>query len=238
MDAATITRTDMDIEIDAQGKLYRFLSLCFAHPDQSTLAWWQGGTAVEEILGVVSGLQRGDELSSHLTPLLDEVEDEARKLSPDEAEAIFIKMFACGVPQVLCPPYSSLYTSPDDDKRLFDMHAVKEFYADCGMQFSEDFKDLPDHASVEFEFLQYLTYEETRARARREDQLASLFAGKALEFIERHALGLTEGMAAVVATIRPQNMYCRLVEVASHVLRHDHEWRLAAASGQSSLRKG
>ncbi|PLX36790.1 MAG: hypothetical protein C0606_13345 [Hyphomicrobiales bacterium] len=238
MNTAVASRPPGEVEISAHGKMYHFLSMCFAHPDGDMLEWWQGGTALEEILAVAGRLPKPEDLVEKLMSRVKELVEDANQLSFEELEATYIRMFACGVPQVLCPPYSSLFTSADDDKRLGEMIAVRDFYEDCGMVVSADFKDLPDHICVEFEFLQYLAYEAERARVGGEEKLGAFFEDKARGFIDRHAMGLLDGMEAVTAMIRPHNFYCGLIGFAAAVLRHDRACRHAATSGTASVQKG
>jgi TorA maturation chaperone TorD len=230
--------TGGEIRIGARGKLYSFLSQCFAHPGEDMLAWWSLDTADDEILNAISELPDGRALAVRVTPLLKKIRQEVRSLTGEQMEADYIRMFACAVPQVLCPPYSSLFTSKDDEKRLAEMQAVKTFYEDCGMVLAEDFRDLPDHASVELELMQYLDFEETSARAAGDDQLAAFFADKGLKFLDRHLKGLMDGMVAVVATIHPSNFYCQIVELAAEIVRFDHQQRLAAIGETLPMQKG
>lgn len=238
MDAVVAKPPGSDVVIGARVKLYRFLALCFAHPDETTLAWWKGPAAVDEILSVLADLDSDGRLVPRVAPRLREFSRDIGALSLDELESTYIQMFVCSIPQVLCPPYSSLYTSANDDKRLAEMAAVMEFYESCGMQLSGDFKDLPDHISVEFEFLHYLAYEEARAGADGEDRLAGFFADRAADFVDRHVLGLIDGMAAVAATIEPPNVFFRLINVAAEIVRYDRENRRTSAGGNASLQKG
>ena len=238
MDAVVSRQMCEGVEIPAQGKMYRFLSVCLAHPDDSMLAWMQGSTAIDEVLEVVADLPDPDRLSSRLMPILNELSVQSQSLSIGELEATYISMFVCGFPQLLCPPYGSLYTSADDEKRLADMLAVKTFYESCGMQMADDFKDLPDHVCVEFEFLQYLCFEEARARAAGNTGLATYLANQALLFLDRHTLGLLDGMAAVAAGIQPPNIYCLLIDMTAMVARYDRGRLVASIGDQSPVQNG
>lgn len=238
MDAIVTRPPGGDIAISARGKLYRFLAVCFAHPDKSTLDWWKGPTAIDDTLDIVAEIDTDGNLLPKVITYLRSCVRDIEALSLDEFESTYIRMFVCSVPQVLCPPYSSLYTSANDDKRLADMAAVKEFYESCGMQLTMGFTDLPDHISVEFEFLQYLAFEEERALAKGDDDLAGFFADKAAEFIDRHVVGLLEGMAAVSATIKPSNVFCGVIDIAAEIIRHNQALRRATAHENQSLQKG
>ncbi len=225
-------------EINAMGKLYRFLALCFAHPDDTTLAWLQGATVADELMSVVADLPNSKGLAGSLQPLLQECHDIAGKLSADDLESTYIAMFACGYPDVLCPPYGSLYTAKDDDNRLENMISIKSFYENCGLDIAGDFKDLPDHICVQLEFLQYLSNEETQVEGSGKPDKAVIVAGKTRDFIEQYTLGLLDGMTTVAAMLDQRNLYCVLIEVASKIVRYDGDRLLESVEDQSPLQKG
>ena len=223
MNAVKKQLLDAEVVINTRGKIYRFLSLCFAYPDSSTHSWWQKVKTTGEILDVVSDLDGSAAFVTGLKPKLEELAEEFSRLTIDELESTYISMFVCGVPQVLCPPYSSLYSSADDDKRLTEIHKVNAFYEEYGMMIAPDFKDLPDHASVEFEFLHYLAYEEELARSLGRNDRVEFFQKAALRFLDRHVLKLIDGMAAVAATVKPKNLGCQIIDIVGDIVRFDHE---------------
>lgn len=238
MNVAVSRAAIADGGITELGKLYHFLALGFAHPDDSTLAWMQGATVADEVLEIVATLPQADGLAVRLTPLLKELMDMARRLTVEELESTYINMFSCGFPQVLCPAYGSLYTATSDAKRLEEMIAVKAFYETCGVRIAGDFKDLPDHVCVEFEFLQYLSCEEAQAQDSGELTQATAVARHSLHFLDRHTLGLIDGMAGVAAEIQPRNLYCLLIDVAANVVRYDRDHLFASIGNNTPVQKG
>jgi nitrate reductase assembly molybdenum cofactor insertion protein NarJ len=238
MNAVVKQMPEVDVVISQKGMLYRFFSICFAYPDESTHAWWKDIRTIHEILGIVSSLDGTEELVRRITPKFEDLVTNFSLLTSEEFESTYIAMFACGVPQVLCPPYSSLYSSADDDKRLAEMHKVTAFYEEYGMVISSEFKDLPDHASVEFEFLQYLEYEKELARATGHDERVGFFQNAVLTFLDRHVLKMIDGMVAVSATIEPNNVCCQIIDIVKDIVHFDHESRGAAIRNNPSSLKG
>jgi len=58
--------------------------------------------------------------------------------------------------ELLAPPYGSVYL--EEGKRIMGDSTieVRNFYEKMGLKFLEDFKDMPDHISVELEFISFL----------------------------------------------------------------------------------
>jgi putative dimethyl sulfoxide reductase chaperone len=65
--------------------------------------------------------------------------------------------------QLVAPPYGSLYL--DDAKTVMGESTVRvaALYQSCGLQLADDFFELPDHITVELEFMSYLAYQERAA---------------------------------------------------------------------------
>ena len=88
----------------------------------------------------------------------------------------------------IAPPYGSVYT--DDGRRTMGdstLEAIK-IYKDEGLAIDENFKELPDHIAVEFEFMYYLIFKETEALEKSETD-------KALDFIKTQELFLDKFLA-------------------------------------------
>lgn len=229
---------DVDVVVNQWGMLYRFFTICFACPDESTHRWWKDTGSIDEVLGIVSSLDGTEELVKQITPKFEDLVTRFSLLTFEEFESTYTAMFVCGVPQVLCPPYSSLYSSADDDKRLAEIHNVNNFYEEYGMVISGEYRDLPDHACVEFEFLQYLEYEAESARASGQYDQVDFFQKAVLEFMNGHVLKLVDGMFAVSKTIEPNNVYCQIVDIVKDIIHFDHEHRVTIAQNQTSIQKG
>ncbi len=221
MVATTSVSREIDKGLESPaGELFHFFSSAFYYPEESIWGWLPSSQGKHDLLGTLGRLAGSDGLVATVQLLMDEVAVLGQDLSFETIEAAYIAMFACGYPRVLCPPYGSLYTAPDEDKRLEGMIAVKTFYEACGVVITDNFRDLPDHVCVEFEFLQYMAYEIARTQASGDSGLERIVARHTLDFLDQYAVGLLDGMSKAAAGIATRNIYCPLIEVAASVTKH------------------
>lgn len=125
--------------------IYRFLARSMAFPSASWLddAYW---TAFLALLDAVGWQDESDELRrQHVqgAALLESLQVE------------YTRLFVNAFPRVLAPPYGSVYLS--DDGMLYGPSAVltKQFYRERGFDLPGE-ADLPDHLTLELEFLAML----------------------------------------------------------------------------------
>ncbi|HSR37254.1 MAG TPA: molecular chaperone TorD family protein [Desulfurivibrionaceae bacterium] len=130
------------------GDIYRFLARSMAFPEDAWLhgAYWQALFALLEGLGWQN---EADELRC-LT------NEDASLLAPLQVE--YTRLFINAIPHVVAPPYGSVYLS--DDGMLYGNSAVltKNFYREHGFDLPGE-ADIPDHLSLELEFLALLAEE-------------------------------------------------------------------------------
>lgn len=101
-----------------------------------------------------------DEWAKELEELLERVKSEWPDVElilddPSLMNQEYVRLFRFGG-QVPCPPYESFYRT--EDKVLMSDYAVdvQSRMRAFGVEVSDDFKDLPEHISVELEYLRYL----------------------------------------------------------------------------------
>ena len=136
-------------EARARGNVYGLLALAFYPP-------------TKESGDVQAGLVR---LLKVLNRRVDEPQHPSS--SPDlvALEAEYNRLFV-GPGHVICPPYESVYrgeSSPQGSVLGTSSLQVQAEYAESGLGFAEGFTDLPDHASVELEFMKFLCEKEADA---------------------------------------------------------------------------
>lgn len=68
-----------------------------------------------------------------------------------------------GPNELIAPPYGSIYL--DKERKVMGDSTIKtmDFYREAGLEISKDFKELPDHITVELEFMYYLIFKEVEA---------------------------------------------------------------------------
>ena len=75
----------------------------------------------------------------------------------------YVRLFH-GPPRALAQPYSSVWLSKTTQTLMQDSAvAVLDLYREAGFEMAEDFRDLPDHLSVELECLYVLLFKEAQA---------------------------------------------------------------------------
>jgi DMSO reductase family type II enzyme chaperone len=137
----------------------------------------------------------------------------------------YIRLFEVGPRgHALCPLYSGHYGSD----RLRTMEELVRFYNYFGLRITPGL--MPDHVTVELEFMHYLTHQEAQARQTGGDRESYLRAQR--DFLERHLNGWWPLAVAATRRQRPQRFYRSLMAL---ILRF-----LAAERGHlaSALRSG
>jgi TorA maturation chaperone TorD len=133
------------------------------------------------------------EAASGIDPALGAV---AQRLESAYAEADrqellidYVRLFH-GPPRALAQPYASVWLSMTTQTVMEDSTvAVMELYREAGFEIAEDFRDLPDHVSVELECLYALLFRE--AQAGRDGQTDKQQVAKALRrrLLQDHLAG-------------------------------------------------
>lgn len=86
------------------------------------------------------------------------------------------------------PPYGSVYL--EDGGMVMGQSTVKvtEFYRESGLKIDEGFHDVPDHISVELEFMQYLCHKQWDAAVEGDEDLASSIVARQKIFLETYLI--------------------------------------------------
>ena len=153
--------------------IFRLLSACFYEPRKDLFI--------------------DENLFENLTDYLKHICPDAAGFSADMGKDIlrysdgdlrveYAKLFS-GPFELLAPPYGSVYL--DEGRRVMGdstMEVIAEYEKE-GLARSDDFRDLPDHITVEMEFMSYLIYKEIEA-------LQKSDTGSAKEYMDRQDIFL------------------------------------------------
>jgi DMSO reductase family type II enzyme chaperone len=136
-----------------RGDCYRLLAACFYYP--------QNEIFIQE------------NLFNNLTEALKSVCPPAAVFSEGMAESIsgytdedllidYAKLFV-GPNELVAPPYGSVYI--DGEGKVLGDSTIEtiKMYQDEGLSIDDEFRELPDHITVELEFMSYLIFKETEA---------------------------------------------------------------------------
>jgi DMSO reductase family type II enzyme chaperone len=99
------------------------------------------------------------------------------------------------------------------------MEELVRFYGFFDLALSQQDRELPDHLSVELEFLHYLAFRESDAIERSADP--SPYQRAQADFIERHAGRWLPIMRGKLETLTPLPFFDGLVSLTTDVLRAD-----------------
>ncbi|MDP2279677.1 MAG: molecular chaperone TorD family protein [Nitrospirota bacterium] len=162
----------------SRGDCYRFLSACFYQPQKEAFIQ-------EEFFKNLVALLR--QVSPDATARVSAMEKAFLKYSEEDLLVAYAKLFV-GPNELLAPPYGSIYL--DGEKKLMGdstMEVIK-MYEEQGLSIDSEFRNLPDHITVELEFMYYLIFKEAEAFEKSETD-------KALNFIKTQELFLDKFLA-------------------------------------------
>lgn len=218
-----------------RARLYHFLELALAHPGEDGFDYFRQGATALEFLGIYSGLLAKDELLQARGLMSAKVFFAKLKThSYEDVEAAHIGLFSANYPHLPCPPYGSIFTAPDSEKRLEEMLAIKEFYQHNGVDIADSFDDLPDHLCVELEFAHLLCFRENEATANADAAVLAGIRNAQAQFLDKFLLPLGNNLADLAAGSMPDNLYADLLEtMRCFLLRHRSE---LGATAESSSR--
>jgi DMSO reductase family type II enzyme chaperone len=157
----------------ARSKLYLSLSKLFVYPDEEYIKEIAAGTIQNALIPITRelpySLKHADFLYSHFT--ID---------NQDEFQSVYIKTFDVSPGGPACPLYEGLYY-PDRRKIMEDL---MRFYEHFGLKPAPEKNELPDHISIELEFMHFLTFKEEQAISLGKEPKPLRLAQR--DFLDRH----------------------------------------------------
>ena len=167
----TLAPTDL---IDAD--VFRLLSACFYQPEKELLA--------EERVC--------ENLAAAVNKIFPQATENARDLisalraSSEQELLIDYARLLVGPFEPLAYPYGSVYLDGQKVVMGDSTLAVKELYAEHGMELADDFHEMPDHIAVELEFLYLLCFRAQQARLADDAATLSKIKKTRRDFLTRH----------------------------------------------------
>lgn len=155
--------------------VYRLLSACFYEPEDCF--------AEEDVFG-----QLASSLSALGNPLAQQAErmgTEFRATRPEQLIVEYSHLFM-GPFDIPAKPYGSVYL--DGEKVVMGDSTInaREFYAKAEFEIADGFCELPDHITVELEFLYLLSFKQLEALSVQNDEDYQSYRSLELEFLEVH----------------------------------------------------
>jgi putative dimethyl sulfoxide reductase chaperone len=134
-----------------------------------------------------------------------------------DLQAEYIRLFDVGPKgRPPCTLYEGEYRS---GARMQVMEELVRFYDHFGLSLSTEQRELPDHLTVEFEFLHYLTFKETAALER--GLAADAYRRAQIDFLARHPSRWLPRMGAKTVEERAAPPFAALVSATIAFVRAD-----------------
>ena len=212
-----MTQLDSDVmtpqgRAGARSALYRLLGHSFNFPTLDFYEIVESGEFFATVRRMLNALPRLESAQS--------LEDKLSGVPADFDEfcAEYVRLFdvGSGRGKPPCPLYGGEYANRP---RLDVMEELVRFYGFFDLTLSQQDRELPDHLSVELEFLHYLAFRESDALGRRTDP--SSYQRAQADFIERHVGQWLPIMRGKLETQSPLPFFAGLVSLTTEVLRAD-----------------
>lgn len=197
---------------EARSRLYLLLSTAISFPERDLHSQVTAGEWFREVASLCA------QLPYRLSP-----GPEGRWRAPADYDAFqseYIRLFEIGARgRAPCPLYSGHHTAD----RMRTMEELVRFYNFFGLKIAPG--HLPDHASVELEFMHYLA---ARQDEEGEDRASYLFAQR--DFLDRQLLNWWPRLAAALKRERTVSFYKSLAAFGLQFLQADRKYLGRAVS--------
>jgi len=207
-------------ESDAAGRsrLYQWLSAAFAFPTQELHETVLDGSFVETMRHLALALPYGSALSFDAM-IADGLS--SGPLDYDDLSAEYIRLFDVGT--LGGKPPCTLYGGEYPERARLDvMEELVRFYGYFGLKLPEGDRELPDHITVELEFMHYLAYREALALETGNDPMS--YRRAQADFIRRHLGTWVPMMRQKLLAEKPIPFFAALVDLTAQILRADLEY--------------
>jgi TorA maturation chaperone TorD len=142
--------SDFILKEKTRGDCYRLLSACFYQPQKEIFIQ-------EELFKNLGGLLK--KTSADAAAHASVIEKAFLKYSEEDLLVAYAKLFV-GPNELLAPPYGSVYL--DGEKTVMGDSTIEtiKMYEEQGLSMDGEFRNLPDHITVEMEFMYFLIFKE------------------------------------------------------------------------------
>lgn len=214
-----------------RARLYHVLEVALAHPASEVVTWLAAHETAAAFRREVELVETDHEAAAEIVAAAETFFAVLRERDPSLVEADYISLFAANFPLVPCPPYGSLYLV-DENKRLEEILAIKEFYASAGVEMAGAYDDLPDHLCAELELVQILCFREHDAISAGDVVAIEQTRKTASEFLVRFLEPFAARIAGLASRMAPENPYTHVLDVARRLVQR----HLAAMDGLAAPR--
>lgn len=196
---------------EARSYIYGLLARAFSHPDQEFMEGVITGKFIDTLSETAELLPYPSPFSTEVAPLI----DSGKSLS--DIDIFYASTFEAG--QTGVSLRESSY-SKKSEASIFE--SAFRFYEHFGLSFKENkLSELPDHLSVELEFMHYLSY--LQSNSDDNETVASLISAQK-DFLQRHLNRWIPQLELILVTRAEGLLYDQLARLLNQFLPTDEQF--------------
>jgi TorA maturation chaperone TorD len=192
---------------------YRIFASLFLYPESNRLAALQDAASALLTSETEQGHSVSAEMESLLKHLTETKLENTRTIINEYNRLFLIRPKA--------PPYETIYIDPEGQLRGKLTARLDEVYLQAGLTISPELGELPDHISVELEFMAYLCMKEAEGHTANEVFEATNFRNLQISFIGQHLARWFPQFAKRIKEANPGSIYQYLLPAAYEFLRNE-----------------
>jgi TorA maturation chaperone TorD len=192
---------------------YRLFASLFLYPEYNRLAELQDAASTLLSSGNGEWYPFSETLNSLLIQLVEADLENERSIINEYNRLFQIRPKA--------PPHETFYTNAEGQLRGLLTAQLEEKYLLTGLEISPELNELPDHISVELEFMAYLCMKEAEAIQTHDEVEANRLRDKQISFMRQHLARWFPKFAQRINEAEPVMIYQYLLPAVYGFLRYE-----------------
>ena len=208
----------------ARGWTYKLLADCYQRPDDETA---EKINALTDVLKTICPMG-----ASYIASLANGLQ---KNFDLDHIKVDYARLFL-GPFAMMAPPYGSVYL--EGKRRLMGdstLNALQR-YREAGVGIDGDFKDAPDHITVELEFMSFLIFKAIEASGNSDSAETVFSFEKQRSFFEDHLGAWVFEFVDAVEKNAAAEFYRNLVKATAAFLKEDYNIIFAVLNSEQHKR--
>jgi TorA maturation chaperone TorD len=216
-----VSLEDFILRERARSDVYRFLAACFCLPEKEAFL-------KEEVFDNLSrALER---VCTSARAFAGKMKSAAFASTEEDLRVEYARLFV-GPQELLAPPYGSVYLEKERSVMGSSTIGVKKIYEQEGLLVDQESHELPDHISVELEFVHYLIGRELAALESGNRREAIDYIQKQKHFLYDYVLPWAPSLCADILKNTESEYFTSLAGCVNFFL-HDSESELQEPSNE------
>jgi len=203
-------KTVKELQAAARSRFYDLLARAFAVPDPPFHQAIRDGAFAAQVSENLEALPYALALGDG-----DIVRELGEATGHRELQSEYIRLFDVGTPRPPCPLYGGEYKKG----RKGVMEELIRFYNYFGLHPSPRSREMPDHITIELEFMHFMVFREVAALHREQDRTSYLRAER--DFLKRHLCAWVPRLGERLRRQQPPAFYAALARLAEAFLSAD-----------------